>query len=175
MPSLLQQLVYLLASGEAPTSLASYLAGGNLVALMKVKEDGDWDVRHIAVGEILHRLTGKYLCSVTKIKGQSVFSTSPVRSCMPCMVIVHKVCSCRELLGNGDFGALKIDMHNVSQGSWLWIMARSISLSCLLPWMLWCYSQHPLLWHASGVLPSADGVQQGDPCTWATAIWCCTS
>ena len=33
----------------------------------------------------------------------------------------------------------------------------------LLPWVVWCYSQHPTLWHPLGVLHSASGVQQGDP------------
>ena len=51
----------------------------------------------------------------------------------------------------------------VSQGSWFWMSARSISLPELLPWVSWCYSHHPLLWHTSGVLHSEDGVQQGDP------------
>ena len=33
----------------------------------------------------------------------------------------------------------------------------------LLPWVSWCYGQHPLLWHHLGCLTSESGVQQGDP------------
>ena len=33
----------------------------------------------------------------------------------------------------------------------------------LLPWVSWCYGQHPLLWHSLGCLSSESGVQQGDP------------
>ena len=33
----------------------------------------------------------------------------------------------------------------------------------LLPWAIWCYSQHPILWHPLGSLHSEQGVQQGDP------------
>ena len=33
----------------------------------------------------------------------------------------------------------------------------------LLPWVSWCYEQHPLLWHHLGCLTSESGVQQGDP------------
>ena len=32
----------------------------------------------------------------------------------------------------------------------------------LLPWVSWCYGQHPLLWHSLGCLSSESGVQQGD-------------
>ena len=33
----------------------------------------------------------------------------------------------------------------------------------LYPWVLWCYGQHPILWHPMGTLTSECGVQQGDP------------
>ena len=33
----------------------------------------------------------------------------------------------------------------------------------LLPWVIWCYSQHQKLWHPMGQLISASGVRQGDP------------
>ena len=33
----------------------------------------------------------------------------------------------------------------------------------LLPWVSWCYGQHPYLWHQLGILTSEQGVQQGDP------------
>ena len=61
LPSHLQQLIILLASGKVLTPLTSYLVGGNPVAMMKVKKGGDWDVRSIAVGEVVRCLTGKCL------------------------------------------------------------------------------------------------------------------
>ena len=61
LPSHLQQLIILLASGKVLTPLTSYLVGGNPVAIMKVKKGGDWDVRSIAVGEVVRCLTGKCL------------------------------------------------------------------------------------------------------------------
>ena len=33
----------------------------------------------------------------------------------------------------------------------------------MLPWALWCYGQHPVLWHPLGIISSETGVQQGDP------------
>ena len=47
----------LLASGKVPPVVSKYLAGGNLMALNKLKE---------GVGEVLRRLTGKCLCTLTK-------------------------------------------------------------------------------------------------------------
>ena len=64
-----------------------------------------------------------------------------------------------------DFGVLKIDMQNAFN----LVSRQAILDECLanfpelLPWVVWCYSQHPTLWHPLGVLHSASGVQQGDP------------
>ena len=33
----------------------------------------------------------------------------------------------------------------------------------ILPWVVWCYGAHPLLWHPRGQLCSELGVEQGDP------------
>ena len=33
----------------------------------------------------------------------------------------------------------------------------------MLPWALWCYGLHPVLWHSLGIISSETGVQQGDP------------
>ena len=55
-------LVNLLAKGDAPESLAPFLAGGNLTALPK-KDNG---IRPIAVGEVWRRLTAKCLCNEFK-------------------------------------------------------------------------------------------------------------
>ena len=33
----------------------------------------------------------------------------------------------------------------------------------VLPWALWCYGQHPVLWHPLGLISSETGVQQRDP------------
>ena len=64
-----------------------------------------------------------------------------------------------------DFVVLKVDMKNAFN-----MVSREAILSeCskhfpeLLPWAIWCYSQHPILWHPLGSLHSEQGVQQGDP------------
>eukprot|EP00731_Ephydatia_muelleri_P015049 Em0008g769a len=65
--SILQSLkgvVNILAAGRAPPMIASFLAGGNLTALVKSKQGSSLDIRPIAVGEALRRLTGKCLCAL---------------------------------------------------------------------------------------------------------------
>ena len=63
------------------------------------------------------------------------------------------------------FTVLKIDLVNAFN-----LVSRQALLSeCsthfpeLLPWVSWCYSRHPVLWHTLGNLTSQSGVQQGDP------------
>ena len=61
----LREVVCLLASGRAPIKVAKFLAGGSLVALIKDIPNGPQDIRPIAVGEVLRRLTSKCLCILT--------------------------------------------------------------------------------------------------------------
>ena len=62
-------LVNLLAKGEAPLSVAPFLAGATLTALPK-KDDG---IRPVAVGEVLRRLTAKCLCHAFKEQASTYF------------------------------------------------------------------------------------------------------
>ena len=62
-------LVKILAQGDAPTSLAPFLAGATLTALPKK----DNDIRPIAVGEVWRRLTSKCLCKAYKEQASSYF------------------------------------------------------------------------------------------------------
>ena len=60
---------------------------------------------------------------------------------------------------------LKVDMKNAFNQ----VSRRALLSECaehfpeLLPWVGWCYGQHPNLWHTLGCLTSESGVQQGDP------------
>ena len=60
---------------------------------------------------------------------------------------------------------LKVDMKNAFNQ----VSRRALLSECaehfpeLLPWVGWCYGQHPYLWHTLGCLTSESGVQQGDP------------
>ncbi|KAL5476080.1 hypothetical protein EMCRGX_G025985 [Ephydatia muelleri] len=61
-----------------------------------------------------------------------------------------------------DFVVFKVDMRNtlnmVSRQAVLDQCATSFLE--LLPWVLWCYGTHPLLWHPLGRISSKSGVQQ---------------
>ena len=62
-------LINILAKGDAPTSLAPFLAGANLTAIPK-KDNG---LRPVAVGEVWRRLTAKFLCVAYKEQTSSFF------------------------------------------------------------------------------------------------------
>ena len=64
--SSLQHDVNLLAAGKAPKELSIYLSGATLTALSNNKSNCPPDVRPIAVGEVLRRLTSKCVCHLIK-------------------------------------------------------------------------------------------------------------
>ena len=72
--SSLRGVVNILASGKAPVLVSKFLAGGSLTAIVKNKEGRPLDIRPIAVGEVLRRLTGKCLCIITKPKASEFFN-----------------------------------------------------------------------------------------------------
>ena len=161
----LRAVINLLISGSAPLDVAIFLAGGNLTALNKPVPG---DIHPIAVGEALQRLTGKCLCAALRSKMASFFEPYQFGVAFPCGAekIAHGLRTCIEQhWSENDFGVLKVDMTNAFN-----LVSRQAILSeCakhfpeLLPWVSWCYGQHPLLWHHLCCLTSESGVQQGDP------------
>eukprot|EP00731_Ephydatia_muelleri_P023174 Em0015g757a len=165
---LLRKVINILASGKAPVDVSIFLAGGNLTALQKSKPGCPLDVRPIAVGEALRRLVGKCLCSMLKSKAAKFFD--PLQRGVACAAgaekIAHGLRGCMDENWQAEgFTVLKIDLVNAFN-----LVSRHALLSeCtthfpeLLPWVSWCYSRHPVLWHTLGNLTSQSGVQQGDP------------
>ena len=64
----LKGIVNIMASGKVPVSVATFLIGSRLIALNIGKEGNPSDVRPIAVGETLRRLTGKCICAILRDK-----------------------------------------------------------------------------------------------------------
>ena len=168
--SSLRDLVNLLSSGKAPTSVSTFLAGGSLTALNKFKPGCLPDVRPIAVGEALRRLTGKCLCSLIKYKASEFFQSLQfgVACASGSEKVVHGLRACMDKhWEDDDFAVVKVDMRNAFN----LVSRQAILDECalhfpeLLPWATWCYAAHPLLWHPMGRVFSETGVQQGDP--WA--------
>ena len=96
--SFLRDIVSLLASDKVPLLVSKYLASGNLTDLNKLKEGNAYDVRPIAVGEVLRRLTGKCLCSLTKHKAAKFFQ--PLQFGIACPAgtekVIHGLRACME-------------------------------------------------------------------------------
>ena len=164
----LRDIVNLLASGKAPPMVAKFLAGGTLIALNKLKDGSPPDIRPIAVGESLRRLTGKCICALVKDKASDLFQ--PLQRGVACSSGSEKIIhglrkSIEDHWMEEDFVVFTIDMQNafnlVSRQAVLDECATSFPE--LLPWVTWCYGTHPLLWHQLGHLSSETGVQQGDP------------
>ena len=164
----LKRIVNLLASGKVPVHVSAYLAGGKLIALDKSKEGSPPDVRPIAVGETLRRLTGKCICTILRNKFSSFFE--PSQFGVACKAgaekIVHSLRRCIEDNWlNGDFVVFKVDMLNAFN----MVSRQAVLDECatffpeLLPWVSWCYGSHSSLWHPMGQVSSQSGVQQGDP------------
>ena len=113
--SSLKGIVILLASGKVLKAVSKFIAGGNLVALSKVKAGSPPDIRPITVGETLRRLVSKCLCQIVKMKASEFFS--PHQLGAACQYGVEKVvrvlCCCIEEHGNeDDFVVMKIDLKN---------------------------------------------------------------
>ena len=166
--SLLRRVVNLLVSGKVPQEVSLFMAGGSLTALSKLKPGCAPDIRPIAVGEVLRRLTGKCLCAVLKQRVIDFFE--PIQFGVACPMgsekVIHGIrASVEKFWNERDFSVMKVDFKNafnlVSRDAVLQECANHFP--DLLPWVAWCYGSHPFLWHTMGQLTSQSGVQQGDP------------
>ena len=76
-------------SGKVSQEVSRFMAGGSLTALSKLKPGCAPDIRPIAVGEVLRRLTGKCLCAVIKYRVINFFE--PIQFCVACPMGSEKV------------------------------------------------------------------------------------
>ncbi|KAL5467595.1 hypothetical protein EMCRGX_G031850 [Ephydatia muelleri] len=139
-------VVNMLLAGQAPACLAPLIAGSNLTALLKIKDSG-WDVRPIAVGEKIFSNFFSLELRVQEDPKRSFIVFSNVSSLINRIwTLEYSKLTCRTLVSRQAI--LDECLANFPE---------------LLPWVVWCYSQHSTLGHPLGVLHSASGVQQGDP------------
>ena len=89
----LGQVVELVMNGEVPASVRPVLAGARLVALEKMKGGKVVDIRPIAVGEVLRRISAKYFCKIMQTKFLTLFTPTQLGVAAPCgrEVIIHSV------------------------------------------------------------------------------------
>eukprot|EP00731_Ephydatia_muelleri_P031114 Em0022g628a len=122
---------------EVPVPVATFLAGGRLIALNKGKEGNPPDPSQFGVA-----------CKAGAEK------------------IVHSLRRCiEENWLSGDFVVFKVDMSNAfNMVSRQAVMDQCATYFLeLLPWVSWCCGSHTSLWHPMGQISSQTGVQQGDP------------
>ena len=157
-------VVQLLVRGEGPAELAPHIGGATLHALVK----GADDVRPIAVGETLRRLTSKCLCAAFREPAREWLCPLQVGVAVPlgAEAAVH---TARQWMqrrsGHATDVFLKVDFHNAFNTVDRAALLREVRLRLpgLAPWAEWCYGRHSRLLFHKEALTSEAGVQQGDP------------
>ena len=125
--------------------------------------------RPIAVGEVLHRLTSKYVCWAVRADAIRILSPLQVGVGLPvgCEAIVHSVTSVQEDVSvpPDDSCTLLVDFSNAfnsvdREGMFRVVRARIPSMAA---WLECCCGSQPLLHLGEHTILSCCGVQQGDP------------
>jgi len=161
----LTKLCNLLVAGDAPTSIAQWIAGAPLHPLMK--KDGG--VRPIAVGEVIRRLVSRACCAALNtsefflelgqvgvgVKGGAEAAVQAVR-----LAITPSA-------GVDSLVVLKVDFENAFNAADRLAILKELEFNFpqLVPWFRFCYGNPACLMCQGEVLPfgSSQGVQQGDP------------
>ena len=157
-------LCQLLANGEAPAAVAPHLAGARLHALPK-KSGG---VRPIAVGETLRRLVSKVLCQSVRTDAAQFFWPLQVGVgvSMGGEAAIHTV---RQWIERNSQSSgkvlLKVDFRNAfnSVTRHAFLAETRDSFPGLACWVDWCYGAASVLRFGKHIIPSSQGIQQGDP------------
>ena len=157
-------LVNTLAKGDAPLSIAPFLAGANLTALPK-KDDG---IRPLAVGEVWRRLTAKCLCNSYKEQSRSYFFPLQIGVGQPLGTEIGLETArqwCKRNRHNPSSVVVKMDFSNAFNC----VDRKAFLQQCrnqfpgLSRWVEWCYKKPSNLYFGTDILSSESGVQQGDP------------
>ena len=157
-------LVNLLAKGDAPASLAPFLAGGNLTALPK-KDNG---IRPVAVGDVWRRLTSKCLCNEFKEQSSAYFFPHQIGVGQPLGTEIGLETArqwCNRNSNNPSAVFVKVDFTNAFNC----VNRQTLLEQCrhifpgLSRWAEWCYIQPSNLYFGAHSIASESGVQQGDP------------
>ena len=157
-------LITVLSKGDAPKSLAPYLAGANLTALPK-KDNG---VRPVAVGEVWRRLTAKCLCQAYKEQSGSFFFPQQigVGQALGTEIGLETARQWKARnINNPTMIFAKTDFENAFNC----VNRQAFLEQCrhhfpgLSQWAEWCYSEPSQLYFGPSVISSERGVQQGDP------------
>ena len=99
----------LLASGKVSAEITIHLAGESLIVIaINKSKDPNCDVRTIAMGEVMCRLTSRCLCAMVKNKAADYFSQQQLE-----VKLIHSLRACVDHHWNhDDFVVLKVDLCN---------------------------------------------------------------
>lgn len=157
-------LVRCLVTGNAPHGVRHVVTGASLSALRK-KDD---DIRPIAAGEFLRRVTSKAVCALIRTKAADFFAPQQFGVALPGGTerVIHRLRTAwAQHEADTDWVVCKVDLANafnrVSREAIL--QAVSEDFPELLPWVSYCYGAHSVLRYAEFTISSQAGVQQGDP------------
>ena len=146
----LTEVVRILLTGTAPAEVMPHLAGATLHALPK--DSGD--LRPIAVGEVLRRLTAKCLCSALRQAAHRALWPLQVgvAAKLGADTAVHTARQwVQRHAGHVDKVFLKVDFHNAFNTVDRAALLRQVRLQFpgLAPWAEWCYDRHSRLLHGA--------------------------
>jgi len=159
----LTRLCNILVAGDAPCSIAPWIAGAPLHPLMK--KDGG--VRPIAVGEVIRRLVSRACCAALKtddffldmgqvgvgVRGGAEAAVQAVRLALQ--------------QSQDDIVVLKVDFENAFNAGDRRAILKEVDdhFPQVAQWFRYCYETPAFLSCQGEVLPfgSSSGVQQGDP------------
>ena len=158
----LSEFVNLVAQGGVPTFARPFFFGASLIGLNK----SDGGVRPIAVGCTLRRLVAK--CCMIAIKEEMGSLLAPNQlgfgTSRGCEAVVHAARAYLSEMGKERL-LLKLDFSNAFNSIRRDKMLITVQEICpsIFPFVHSAYAQPTNLYFGGHIIPSAEGVQQGDP------------
>ncbi len=154
-------IVNKLARGDAPPAVAPFVAAANLFAGSKPNSQ---DVRPLAAGEYVRRLTSRCMCSAAKDEARRVLGPRHIGDALAMGCEIGALTSRAWLArraGSSGFIALKMDFTNAhneaDRASFLAELRRRLPM--LSPWMELTYGCTPHLYVDDDTVPSEQGTQ----------------
>jgi hypothetical protein len=163
--SALLSLILYLARGDIPDPLRLFITGARLVGIPKKNDD----LRPIAIGETLRRLTAKCLLKQNYGVISGFFAPhGQMGLCTPggLEAIVHSVRAwTHERQNDPSLVCLKVDLSNAFNNVSRDFFLREVDLHfpSIAPYAHLCYDKTSYLTIGSASISSEEGCQQGDP------------
>ena len=165
--TLLTQVCQLFADGAIPLDAIQQQGASRLIGLTK----GASDVRPIAIGAVLRRLSGRAAMILLRTEVEEYLMPYQLGVSVRCGVEVVPRVVQTWLESHPDHAALKIDIKNafnsVSRKAIFEQLNAVPQFRCLIPMARMFYEHEGDLWYEMGLtarrIASAEGVAQGDP------------